>query len=100
MHRADAHYLDEAPNVPDAAVELTVEVEDLGCQPEAEMVRRQHVVMPAERLKVELPGELGRAAILRRMQQQDAGLAPAMTFTRLEIVRADAVDRNVLAFAH
>src|SRR5690349_10214832 len=100
MHWADAHHLDEAPDVPDAAVELAIEVEDLRGQSEAEMVRGQHVVTPAERLEVELPGELGGAAILRRMQQQDGGLAAAIAFARLEIVRADAVDGNVFALAH
>src|SRR4051794_5183647 len=100
MHRTDAHHLNKALDMGYAPVELPVEIEDLVGQPEAEMIGRQHVIMPAERVQVELPGELRRASVFRGVEQQHAGLSAAVTLSGFEIMRADAVNRNELALAH
>ena len=89
---ADAHHLDEAADVGDPPVELAAEVVDLVGAPEAEMVGRQHVIVPAECGELELPGEFSRAAILGRMQQDDRRPLAGMLASRLQVMGADAVD--------
>ena len=49
---------------------------------------------------VELPGDLAGAAVLGRVQEDDGRPLAAMLDARFDVVRADAVDRDVLAVGH
>ena len=78
MYRGDdAHRLDEAADVGDAAVELAGEVVDLVGAPEAQMIGGEDVKVLPECGELEFPGEFGCAAYSAECNRTIDGRLPA-----------------------
>ena len=73
----DAHQLDEAPQMREAAPLAEGEIVDLVGAAEAEPVRRQHVVALGEFRQHEFPTDLRAAAEFAAVQQHDVRPSPA-----------------------
>ena len=95
-----AHRLDEATDMGDPFVELAAEIEHLVGEAKAQVIRAEDMELLAQRRQVVFPGEFGAAAELPRVQQKHARPFAVMLGARLEVMRPDPVDADVMSGLH